>query len=277
MTLSDTLYLSDLDGTLLTPTVTLSARSSALIGNFIRRGGKFSISTARTPATFFHIIGDLPLHHPISLMNGVLIFDPVSDRYVHKEGMDTETAKQILSVFQSGKVEPVLFFLSEDTLLPTYHTMSPMLYEYAHEREVKYDKHFYRADSLEVEIDRHRGAIYFCAREKEEDLRPLLPALHAIPGIRAECYRDVYVPGAFYLEVFSAKASKEASTHILRRLTGVRHVVSFGDNLNDIPMFRASDQSYAVGNAVAEAKVAATGTIGPNTADGVAEFLNQIR
>ena len=264
MTLSDTLYLADLDGTLLTPQVTLSARSAELLGKFIARGGKFSISTARTPATFFHIIGDLPLCHPISMMNGVLIYDPISRRYVREERMSSDTAKLVLEVFEQGHVEPVVFFLTDDQFYPTYRSMSPMLREYAREREIKYGKRFYPVDSLENEMDSHRGAIYFCAREREESLLPLLPALKAIPGIRAECYRDVYSPGAFYLEVFSDRASKEASTHTLRELTGVRHVVSFGDNLNDIPMFREA------------ARAAATATIGPNTADGVAEFLSNI-
>ncbi|MBR5868287.1 MAG: HAD-IIB family hydrolase [Clostridia bacterium] len=276
MTLSDTLYLSDLDGTLLTPQVTLSARSAELIGKFIARGGKFSISTARTPATFFHIIGTLPLCHPISMMNGVLIYDPVARRYVREERMTSDISKLVWEVFAQGHVEPVVFFLTDDRFYPTYHAMSPMLREYAREREVKYDKHFYHTDSMEREIDFHRGAVYFCAREKEEALLPLLPALKAIPGIRAECYRDVYSQGAFYLEVFSDKASKEFSTHTLRELTGVRHVVSFGDNLNDIPMFRASDACYAVANAVEATRAAATATIGSNTADGVAEFLSNV-
>ncbi|MBR4866375.1 MAG: HAD-IIB family hydrolase [Clostridia bacterium] len=277
MTLSDTLYLSDLDGTLLTPEITLSARSSALIGDFIARGGKFSISTARTPASVFQILGGLPLHHPISMMNGVLIYDPASRRYLQTVDFGLESAQVILAILREAAVDPVVFFLESDTLYPTYHTMSPLLLEYAREREVKYGKRFYPVDSLEREIARNNGALYFCAREREETFTPLLPLLRALPGVHVECYKDIYAPGAAYLEVFSDRASKENSTHALRSLTGVRQVVSFGDNLNDLPMFRASDASYAVANAVEAVRAAATATIGPNTADGVAEFLNQIR
>lgn len=277
MTLSDTLYLADLDGTLLTPEIALSPRSAELIGNFIARGGKFSISTARTPASVFQILKGLPLHHPISMMNGVLIYNPATGCYLQTVGFEPESAQKILAILQKAAVDPVVFFLASDTLYPTYRTMSPMLYEYAHEREVKYGKRFYPVDSLEREIAKNNGALYFCAREKEEDLRPLLPLLRALPGVHVECYRDIYSPGAAYLEVFSDRASKENSTHALRSLTGVRHVVSFGDNLNDLPMFRASDASFAVANAVEAVRAAATATIGPNTADGVAEFLSQIR
>lgn len=277
MTLSDTLYLADLDGTLLTPEITLSPRSAELIGKFIARGGKFSISTARTPASVFQILSALPLHHPISMMNGVLIYDPATRRYLRQAGFGEEPAQRILSVFRNAAIDPVVFFLANDSLFPTYRAMSPLLGEYAREREIKYGKRFYRVDSLEVEISRHQGALYFCARETEDTLTPLVPRLQAIPGVHVECYKDIYAPGAAYLEVFSSKASKENSTRALRELTGVRHVVSFGDNLNDLPMFRASDASYAVANALEAVRAAATATIGPNTADGVAEFLSQIQ
>lgn len=273
---SDTLYLSDLDGTLLTPEVTLSPRSIRLLGEFIRRGGKFSVATARTPASIFHILSDLPLQYPISMMNGVLLYDPAAARYVRQEWICAETAGRVLSLLEQAGISSVVFFLAEDTFLPLYRTMSPMLREYAREREIKYAKRFYQTDSLALEIDRHHGALYFCAREKEATFAPLLPKLSALPGIRVECYRDVYTPGAFYLEIFSEKASKENATRTLRALTGVKKIVSFGDNLNDLPMFRASDACYAVENAVAEVKAAATATIGANTADGVAEFLSQI-
>lgn len=50
-------------------------------------------------------------------------------------------------------------------------------------------------------------------------------------------------------------------------------VVSFGDAINDIPMFRISDECYAVANAVTELKEIATGIIDSNEEDGVAKWL----
>lgn len=50
-------------------------------------------------------------------------------------------------------------------------------------------------------------------------------------------------------------------------------IISFGDNLNDISMFLASDESYAVANAKQEVKERATGVIESNDDDGVAKFI----
>lgn len=42
-------------------------------------------------------------------------------------------------------------------------------------------------------------------------------------------------------------------------------MVAFGDNLNDLPLFAAADESYAVSNAHERILAAATGVIGSNT------------
>ena len=56
---------------------------------------------------------------------------------------------------------------------------------------------------------------------------------------------------------------------------GCDRVVSFGDAVNDIPMFEISDECYAVENAVDELKEIASGVIACNEDDGVAEWLSQ--
>ena len=52
-------------------------------------------------------------------------------------------------------------------------------------------------------------------------------------------------------------------------------MISFGDAVNDIPMFEISDEAYAVENAVEELKSYASGVILSNEEDGVAKWLQQ--
>ena len=47
--------------------------------------------------------------------------------------------------------------------------------------------------------------------------------------------------------------------------------------INDIPMFQVSDESYAVANAVEELKAIATGVIESNNKDGVARGVQTIQ
>ena len=61
----------------------------------------------------------------------------------------------------------------------------------------------------------------------------------------------------------------------LKKIAGCDRVVAFGDALNDLPLFQASDECYAVANAVRELKAAATGIIASNNEDGVVRWLER--
>lgn len=69
------------------------------------------------------------------------------------------------------------------------------------------------------------------------------------------------------------RATKAEAIRTLLKLWDCDRIVSFGDAINDIPMFEISDECYAVANAVPELKNIATGVIGDNDHDGVARWL----
>lgn len=71
------------------------------------------------------------------------------------------------------------------------------------------------------------------------------------------------------------KATKANAIQKLKELWHCSKVVSFGDAINDIPMFQISDASYAVENAVDELKQLADGIIPSNDEDGVAAWLKE--
>ena len=84
-----------------------------------------------------------------------------------------------------------------------------------------------------------------------------------MPSIRTACYRDSYDPDFWYLEVFDKSASKKNATIEIKKLTGASRIVAFGDNYNDLPMFEAADECYAVKTAPAE--VIAAADVKPST------------
>ena len=84
--------------------------------------------------------------------------------------------------------------------------------------------------------------------------------------------RDVY-SGEQWFEVMPPKASKANAVRQLARLLGCDFIVAFGDGINDIDMFAASDEACAVANAVPELKRLATAVIASNDEDGVAKWL----
>ena len=69
-----TLYISDLDGTLLDKKAKLSRHSEELIKRFIENGGLFSVATARSQSAV-SILSRLDIRIPSIHLNGVLMYD----------------------------------------------------------------------------------------------------------------------------------------------------------------------------------------------------------
>ena len=62
---------------------------------------------------------------------------------------------------------------------------------------------------------------------------------------------------------------------MLKETYNFDRVVTFGDAINDVPMFQISDECYAMDNACEELKSIATKVILGNNQDGVALFLQE--
>lgn len=96
-----------------------------------------------------------------------------------------------------------------------------------------------------------------------EELRDRVPSVF---------YRDMY-SGEMWLELHPVGATKADAMLELKKRLGCDRVVCFGDGKNDISMFRAADECYAVADAEPELKAIATDVIGSNEDDGVARWL----
>lgn len=69
-------------------------------------------------------------------------------------------------------------------------------------------------------------------------------------------------------------ASKASAALWLKSSLGCGRLVVFGDEENDVDLFEAADEAYAVANAADVLKAVATGVIGANDEDGVARWLD---
>ena len=75
------------------------------------------------------------------------------------------------------------------------------------------------------------------------------------------------------MEICPRNCTKAKAILKMKEHYGFQKVVAFGDSVNDMPMFRAADEAYAVDNALEDLKGIATGIIGRNDEDAVARFL----
>lgn len=267
-----TLYISDLDGTLLQPDITLSKYTISTLNELLKNGMLFSVATARSIASVKHILKDVSISLPIVLMNGVCIYDLHKSDYVKVEYLPPRSIDILLNLIEKHKLKGFVYTI-KDGLMSTYYEdlNSKALYDFYKERVDLYQKSFTQIDCFSSL--RKEPIIYFSLMDHKEALEPIYKILLTIPDLNCTFYKDNYSPEFWYLEVFSKNASKYHAVKYLRNLLEVDKVVCFGDNRNDLPFFDASDLKIAVGNAVAELKEKADLIIASNTANGVAHWL----
>lgn len=267
-----TLYISDLDGTLLNDEAILSSYTQDKLQYLINRGVNFSVATARTPASAVQIMKNLNLQVPAVLMNGVLIYDMHNQNCIKQENLPPEASGEIIRILRHFQIDAFMYVIQDNKMTTYYESLEdPMMFDFYQLRVQKYRKSFEEtADFNHVDKD---NAVYFTLRGDHEKLNPVYEEIKALDLTEVVLYRDNYTENMWFLECFSKKASKYNAVRYLREQYHYERVVGFGDNLNDLPLFRASDEAYAVENAVPEAKKEATAIIGRNTDDAVAKWL----
>ena len=263
-----TLYVSDLDGTLLADSGKLKPRTADMLARFIAEGTLFSYCTARGLNTAGKLTADLKLAAPVALMNGVFIYDPLTDTCPVRNMFGSRQAELIKKAVLENGETPMIFSIIDGKERVSYIRDSENLKKHLYRR--KGDLRMRPLKDYERMFD---GEMYYAAF-----INPVnKPALDSIftreNGFFHSDYTDTYDPTQNWYEVFSANAGKGNAVLKLKELTGADELVCFGDNRNDIPMFEAADRCYAVGNAVPELKAIADGVIGSNEDAGVPMFI----
>jgi Cof subfamily protein (haloacid dehalogenase superfamily) len=267
-----TLFISDLDGTLLNGSAELSEYTLDTLNALIGKGMHFSVATARTLASSAKILDGLALRLPIVLQNGVLIYDMGQKRYAQINYCDPATVAAVLGILKQHETTGFLYELKDGELM-TYHESleKKPLRDFVEERIARYYRSFKHTDSFSaVSLEQ---IVYITLLDTYERLKPVHDAANSLVGLSTAFYNDVYKPDLWYLEMFSAKSSKKNGVDYLRKEHGYERIVGFGDNLNDLPLFEACDVRVAVGNARPEVKAAADFICDANDSDGVAKWL----
>ena len=271
-----TLYISDLDGTLLNERAELSTFTRATLTSLIGEGLSFTIATARTCATAGKILDGIALPLPAIMMNGVLLYDIASQKHIKVLTIGSDVMPKITAILKEHGATGFLYELYDNRLVTYYEDISRKPLRDFHDRRVQiYNKAFEHVSSF-ADIPPENIA-YITLLDYHKNLLPVYNALAQLPGISAVLYRDIYSKDMWFLEIYSGKASKKNAALFLKDTFKAERIVGFGDNLNDLPLFEAGDEGYAVENACDELKAVATGIISANTEDGVARWLEENR
>ena len=269
----DTLYISDLDGTLLTPECKISDETASALNAMIANGLLFTVATARSASSAAPLLEKLNLRLPVILMNGVVIYDLEKRKPVSVCPIEAEAARAALAIFERHHITPFYNRLNQNKLEVCFTQLKPEANrKYYESRKGAPDKHFVAVNRLTVAND--IPSIYLTTFDCYDTLLPAARELAAIDGLTSVLYKDTY-SDAWLIEAFSSKASKPSGAEWIQKCTGAKHMVAFGDNLNDLPLFAAADESYAVSNAHERVRATATGVIASNAENAVVRFLQE--
>ena len=108
-----TLYISDMDGTLLTPAGTVSQTTTVILNRLMAQGLRFTVATARTPLSALPLLRDIPIRDPMILLNGAVCYDPGSKEFSHAVPMDA-AALELLSKAEAAAGIGGMLFTMED-------------------------------------------------------------------------------------------------------------------------------------------------------------------
>lgn len=265
-----TLYVSDLDGTLLNENDGLSDFTLRTINSLLGRGMRFTYATARSLSSAGMVTRGLAIQAPVAVYNGTFIRDPKTGDEIASASFSADERRQIVDFLRVSGIHHLIYAFLDGSERVSYTKgkVNEGMRRYLdlrrgdrRMREVASDDELYGGDIFYVT----------CIGTREE-LAPVYTRFHGDPGytctIQQELYREEY-----WCEIMPRFATKAHAVRRLKELLGCERVVVFGDAVNDIPMFRAADESYAVENAVEELKACATALIPSNDSDGVAKFL----
>ena len=272
-----TLYVSDLDGTLLGEDSRLSRGTIEILNRVIGElGGLFTVATARTPATVVPLMQEVNAQLPFIVIGGSAMWNPVTMSYEHTRGIDDMTVNAVADVFDRHHAHPFIYRRHGNSLLHTHHygPLSPQEEKFIAARQQLPLKKFFLNDHDYRHSDDE--ALLIFSMNKYAVLKSIADDLKAsVPTCSVMLYHDIFDESEGYLEIFTAGTSKAGAIRELAREVGAGRVVVFGDNRNDIAMMQSADHSVAMGNAFPEVKAAASEVIGPNSADSVARWIEK--
>lgn len=265
-----TLYVTDLDGTLLTSGQYVSPKSCEIINRLTEQGMIFSYATARSLITAKKVTAGLSVKTPVIVNNGVFIVDSASGEKLVKNIFSAEQGSDIFKTLTKFGILPLVYSIIGDEEKFSYipQKMTRSMADFLDTR--RGDP---RHRPLSGEVGMLDGEIFYFAcmdeagsmSEAHEELKKRYYCVYS---------KDIY-SGDQWLEILPKAATKANAVLQLKEYCGCERLVVFGDGVNDIPMFRAADECYAVENAAPELKEIADGIIGGNNYDSVSGFIEK--
>ncbi len=262
-----TLYLSDLDGTLLRNDETISDFTTEVINKLTKEGVCFSFATARSLITTRKVTQNIRTSLPVIVYNGAFIMDNQSGEILYGNYFDNNT-KELFEDIEKQGIFPVVYSFTDGIERLSYVAGKSTDGQKLYLESRKGDKRINPVDKFEDLLKGEK--FYITCIDDEEKLLPVYDKYKD----RFKClYQKDYYSDYYWLEIMPKNTTKANAALKLKEMLHCDKLVVFGDEINDIGLFKVADKAIAVANATEELKSYATEFTDSNENDGVAKYL----
>ena len=269
-----TLYVSDLDGTLLNSHSVVSDTTADRLNHLIKEHHLlFTVATARTPATVSQLMARIDTPLPYIVMAGAALWNNAEWSYSELRVIDNDIVGQLVDIYAMHEIHPFIYRI-HDNCIHAHHIPSLTLLERDFIRQRLQTPLKKMITSEQLPIYAADPAVLVYSMGDYAALRTIADEIEQQHvACTVMCYHDIFDHNLGYLEIYAQGTTKAAAIRHLAQQVNAERVVVFGDNLNDIPMMQTANWSVAVGNAFDEVKACANEVIDTNDNDAVARWI----
>jgi Cof subfamily protein (haloacid dehalogenase superfamily) len=262
-----------LDGTLLNCNDSLSEYAVKTLNILMKKGMCFSYATARSLSSASVVTKGLIMNNPVIIYNGTFIINPNTNEKLFSLCFDEQDKETVKNFLTNYSIYPLVYgnVNGEEKVSWIKSEENTGINHYKNSR--KGDKRLRPVETVE---QLYQGELFYftCIGDKKELLMETFEYFKGRKGFNCTMQKELYRE-EYWCEIMPEKATKGNAIMALKEILKCDKIITFGDAINDIPMFKISDESYAVENAVDELKKYANGVIESNEKDGVVKWLEK--
>jgi Cof subfamily protein (haloacid dehalogenase superfamily) len=268
------IYISDLDHTLLCSDLTLSP-FTVKAWNTKAKNALMGVATARSFSKSRELLSQLHINAPMILLDGSIIVAP-ERKLIDMKTLGKDLGDTIVELGLTHGIDPFIIGFKDDDLNEAFlypRTLNDyqkeVLKGYKDDPRMQFNPH-------NRTMEKNLKIVYY---GYEAQLRPLHEAIQQTFGkeVEAKLSPEKY-GGGWFLTLLHPEGDKSHALQKVMEYLGrdPADVTVFGDSVNDIGMFNLAGTSVAVANALDEVKKVASVVLPhTNDEDGVARYLSQ--
>lgn len=271
------IFVTDLDGTLIMDGGKILNESIESIKKVNNSNNIFTFATARSLHMTQKYIRDFQIKHPVILSDGAMVYDPVNNKILF--------AKYI----NKNIVELIIDFIVKEKINCGFYTMNEIFVYYENEFTIKW-KESVKVSENEIDVEFNPN---LSIHNSFDHIKNMFNIVHKIMFILDEDkikhkifkfldknkinYKEISVDFS-YIEIRPENVDKALGIREISKIYGVdyKDLIVFGNEHNDIEMFKQAKISYAVGNASDELKKYCTKVIDNVEKNGVGKKVEEI-